>query len=177
MVSDLPIHAPSIGPGSTLFLFRVLETISESDSLEWLLEDLLLLCNKVLAADQTSPEDPESVQKSIGKALSGSSLGLEFWSNSNLALASDGLKKHLLQSFFQMGYGVILQFRGRTLKEIKGFEPSPGSFLEAAITGFTAKYPYFVEQQEGGILEERFFQTLWDLEWAGRIIKQLQGKP
>jgi len=175
-VSTLPVQFEEEFKGP-LLLFQAFALITNPQDSQALLEELFFVCNKVLSADRASPADPEHVKETIGKAITGINLGLDWHSKGNLQKAAEDLRRHYLQSFFQAGYSrlVELQRKGRELKDASG-EPEPGSFLEAFLEGLLRKYPLMSEQREGKI-QTRFFQTRRDLETAkeylARIIKQI----
>lgn len=164
-VSTLPVRFEEEFQGP-LLLFKAFALITNPHETQALLEELFFVCNKVLSADRASPANPERVKETIGKAVTGINLGLDWHSKGNLQKASEDLRLHYLQSFFQAGYSrlVELQRRGRELKDASG-EPEPGSFLEAFLEGLLKKYPLLSEQREGKI-HTRFFQTRRDLETA-----------
>jgi hypothetical protein len=162
-VGTLPVQFEE-GLKGPLLLFQAFALITNPQDSQALLEELFFVCNKVLSADRASPADPELVKKTIGKAITGINLGLDWHSKGNLQKAAEDLRRYYLQSFFQAGYSrlVELQRKGRELNEAS---PEPGSFLEAFVAGLLKKYPLLSEQIEGKI-KTRFFQTRHDLETA-----------
>jgi hypothetical protein len=162
-VGTLPVRFEEAFEGP-LLLFQAFALITNPQDSQALLEELFFVCNKVLSADRASPADPERVKKTIGKAITGINLGLDWYSKGNIQKAAEDLQRHYLQSFFQAGYSrlVELQRKGRELNEAS---PEPGSFLEAFLAGLLKKYPLLSEQIEGKI-KTRFFQTRNDLETA-----------
>ena len=176
VVSTLPVQFEKEFKGP-LLLFQAFALITNPQDSQALLEELFFVCNKVLSADRASPADPERVKKTIGKAITGINLGLDWHSKGNLQKAAEDLRRHYLQSFFQAGYSrlVELQRKGRELKDASG-EPEPGSFLEAFLEGLLKKYPLMSEQREGKI-QTRFFQTRRDLETAKEYLAGEQISP
>ena len=172
-VSTLPVQLEETIKGP-LLLFQAFALITNSQESQALLEELFFVCNKVLSADRASPADPERVKETIGKAITGINLGLDWYSKGNLQKAAEDLRRHYLQSFFQAGYSrlVELQRKGRGLKDTSG-EPEPGSFLEAFLEGLLKKYPLLSEQRDGKI-QRRFFQTRRDLETAKALLDPLE---
>ena len=176
VVSTLPVQFEKEFKGP-LLLFQAFALITNPQDSQALLEELFFVCNKVLSADRASPADPERVKKTIGKAITGINLGLDWHSKGNLQKAAEDLRRHYLQSFFQAGYSrlVELQRKGRELKDASG-EPEPGSFLEAFLEELLKKYPLMSEQREGKI-QTRFFQTRRDLETAKEYLAGEQISP
>ena len=172
-VSTLPVRFEEEFKGP-LLLFQALALITNPQDSQALLEELFFVCNKVLSADRASPADPEYVKETIGKAITGINLGLDWHSKGNLQKAAEDLRHHYLQSFFQAGYSrlVELQRKGRELKNASG-EPEPGSFLEAFLEGLLKKYPLMNEQREGKI-QTRFFETRRDLETAKLLLDPIE---
>ncbi len=164
-VSTLPVQLEETIKGP-LLLFQAFALITNPQESQALLEELFFVCNKVLSADRASPADPERVKETIGKAITGINLGLDWHSKGNLQKAAEDLRRHYLQSFFQAGYSRLLELqrKGRELKDASG-EAEPGSFLEAFLEGLLKKYPLLSEQRDGKI-QTRFFQTRHDLETA-----------
>jgi len=171
-VSTLPVQFGEEFKGP-LLLFQAFALITNPQDSQALLEELFFVCNKVLSADRASPANPERIKETIGKAITGINLGLDWHSEGNLQRAAEDLRRHYLQSFFQAGYSrlVELQRKGRELKDASG-EPEPGSFLEAFLEGLLKKYPLLSEQREGKI-QTRFFQTRRDLETAKLLLDPL----
>ena len=169
-MGTLPVQFKE-GLEGPLLLFQAFALITNPQDSQALLEELFFVCNKVLSADRASPADPELVKKTIGKAITGINLGLDWHSKGNLQKAAEDLRRYYLQSFFQAGYSrlVELQRKGRELNEAS---PEPGSFLEAFVAGLLEKYPLLSEQR-GGKIHTRFFQTRRDLETAKEYLEQI----
>ena len=155
-VGTLPVRFEEAFEGP-LLLFQAFALITNPQDSQTLLEELFFVCNKVLSADRASPADPERVKETIGKAITGINLGLDWHSKGNLQKAAEDLRRHYLQSFFQAGYSrlVELQRKGRELNDASA---EPGSFLEAFLAGLLKKYPLLSEQREGKI-QTRFLSN------------------
>jgi len=110
--------------------------------------------------------DPDRVKETIGKAITGINLGLDWHSQGNLQRAAQDLQRHYLQSFFQVGYSRImdLQKKAQQFKEAS-IPLEPGSFLESFIEELLRKYPLLTEHI-GTKIQKRFFCTRRDLEKA-----------
>lgn len=173
-ISVLPIRIAGEG-GGLLLLFQALAALSKEGEIQTVIEELFFVCNKLLSADQVSPGEPGKVKDGIRKAISGINLGLELWSEGRLEKAVSGVGRHYLVSFFQIGFGNLSKLR-RSARILEGKAP-PGSFLEAALTGFSSRFPVLSEQVKGKI-QHRFFDTRSDLEWAHKLIEEVsqQGR-
>jgi hypothetical protein len=170
----LPSALRQIPRGGPMLLFRALASVSDTDVLQRLVEELFHVCNKVLIADRTASEDPARVKRSLRKAVTGISLGLSVWSDDRLERAESGLRRHFLVSFFQVGYGQLQEVR-RQAQELagRGFV-EPGSYLEAALEGFLLRFPLLTEQGEKSF-RRRFFQDQADLKWAYRLLEEIRA--
>ena len=170
-ISALPAMLPRMTQGRYL-LFQAFERI-EPGGASVLLEELFFVCNKILSADRISPADPSHVKSGIRKALSGINLGLDCWSQGNLRLATEGIQLHYLQSFFQIGYGQLLELRERAHGRM--LQPEPGSLDEAAIEGFRRHYPMRTVLSSDRRIRRRFFRSRRDLDKASRILARLES--
>ncbi len=170
---SLPASLSALESEGPLLLFQALSGIPESGTTEHLVEEVFFVCNKLLSADQISPEKPRRVKHGIRKALSGVNLGLSVWSDSNLQKAVSGLERHHLVSFFQLGFGQLLELK-RQAQELAG-RPGldPGSYLESALEGFLRKFPVLTEQREGRI-RRRFVDSQEDLRWAYQLLEEIR---
>jgi len=164
-VSTLPVKLQDQLKGP-LLLFQALALITSPQDSQALLEELFFVCNKVLSADCASPADPDRVKETIGKAITGINLGLDWHSQGNLQRAAQDLQRHYLQSFFQVGYGRIMDLQKKAQQFQEASIPlDPGSFLETFIEELLEKYPLLAEQS-GTKIQKRFFCTRRDLEKA-----------
>ncbi len=164
-VSALPVKLQDQLKGP-LLLFQALDLITSPQDSQALLEEIFFVCNKVLSADCASPGDPDRVKETIGKAIAGINLGLDWHSKGNLQRAAQDLQRHYLQSFFQVGYSRIMDLQEKAQQLKESFIPlDPGSFLEIFIEELLREYPRLAEQS-GTKIQKRFFCTRRDLEKA-----------
>ncbi len=162
-----------------LLIFQAFAHVSRPQEIQALVEELFFLCNKVLSADRISPVEARRIKKEIRKTIDGINLGLDCWSAGNLNRATEGIRRHYLQSFFRIGYGQLQELRTQAKKIAESsHSPEPGSFLEIAQQSFSQKYPLFAEPSKGKI-RERFFQTRQDLTMAWKYLEEisLEGSP
>ena len=163
--------------GGPLLLFQAFASLSKEEEIQHLVEELFFVCNKLLSADQVSPGDPVKIKEGIRKAISGINLGLELWSEGQVERAARGIHQRYLVSFFQIGFGRLSLLR-RSGQALTGKAPL-GSFLEAAVEGFCLQFPVLSEQV-GGKIQQRYFDTRSDLEWARKIMEEVvaqEGSP
>ena len=149
--SDLPEGAPKLAADGPMLLFQAMSSL-DSAEIENLVEELFFVCNKLLSADRVSPESPRRVKHGIRKALSGINLGLSCWSEDQLGKAAAGLRRHFLVSFFQLGFGRLVELRTRALRIGEdGRSPEPGSFAEACLEGLQRRFPVQSRRRKGRI--------------------------
>lgn len=174
-LSALPVMLPGVQEGPYLLL-QAFAAIEDQDQSLQLMEELAFTCNKVLSADQVSPAQPQRLKRRIRKTVATISLGLDVWSEGSLELAAQGVRRHFLQSFFQLGYGQLMQLQNsaRNLVE-EGFEARPGSAWEAALQGFTRTFPLrtVVGKRK---LRRRFLRTRRDMQKCRSILRRLSSE-
>jgi hypothetical protein len=173
--SALPAHFARKRVSGPLILFQALAAVGKEEQTQKLIEELFYVCNKLLSADRISPDEPSQVKKSILKAINCLNLGLDCWSGGDLGRAVEGISKHYLLSFFQIGFGRLTELKEEARRRCETQEPIPGSFLEAVLEALTLQFPELAEQFEGKI-RTRFFQTEEDLGWGRKLIEQLSAK-
>ena len=170
--ADLPVPADSKADSRYIFL-EAMSQISWETERGQLLQEMFFVCNKIISADRASSGDPESIKEGIAKALNGINLGMDIWSGGDLRKAREGLMKHFLQSFFQVGYWAILRVN-QGAASAAGQEP--GSYGEAVLEGLRAPYPLFTEseEKEGKItFSSRYFKTAAEIDQAMELLSQL----
>lgn len=158
-----------------LLIFQALANLTRAQEIQPLVEELFYVCNRVLSADRISAADPAHVKKGIGKAMRGMNLGLDWWSEGDLGKATEGVRRHYLQSFFQAGYSRLLELQRQARKIESGpHQPEQGSFPEAMLQGLLKRYPIFTETWKGKI-RQRFFRSREDLHRAQEMLRQMQS--
>ena len=81
-------------------LFEAATALSSQTEIHSFLEELLFVCNKIISADRIPVGEADPVRKAISKAICGINLGLDIWCQSDPERATEGLRRHYLQSFF-----------------------------------------------------------------------------
>ena len=171
-LSVLPVRLSGQGSPPEL-LFQAISGLSGPEQTLPLMEELFFVCNKVLSADRVSAARPHRVKRGIRKAVTGINLGLDCWTQGSLERAVEGVQRFYLQSFFQLGYGRLLNLQSTARKLLsEGFEPDPGSVQEALIEGLLKHYPLRTVLVEGKI-RRRFFRSRRDLEAVTRLLDRL----
>ncbi|MBM3789247.1 MAG: hypothetical protein FJW35_02730, partial [Acidobacteria bacterium] len=144
----VPVRAGTAGPWLWM---QALSRVTDTAELRRILEELFFVCNKVLTADSASPADTRRVMRGIRKTISGINLGLDAWSGGEPGRAVTGMRRHYLQSFFQIGYGRLLRLQHEA-RRIRASEPGePGSLREAVLEGLLRRYPLLTVQVRGRI--------------------------
>lgn len=169
-LSLLPAKLPR--PGGPMLIFQAFATFARQQEIQPLLEELFFVCNRVLSADRICAADAARVKQGILKAITGMNLGLDLWSEGDLHKAVEGVRRHYLQSFFQLGYSRLmdLQREGKKVKEAA--ESSPLSFWDAVLKALLQKYPRLAYQTTAKI-RKRFFRTREDLETARKYLHEI----
>lgn len=172
---DLPV--PVNKPNKSRFIFiEALASISKQEEISALLQEMFFVCNKIISADQGFVGDPENIKTGITKALYGINLGLDIWSEGDPGKAADGILKHFLASFFQIGYGALLKVN-KTASAV--VSQDPGSYGEAVMEGLMAPYPVFTESKEEDekiTFSTRYFKTSADIDQSLELLEGLGGK-
>ncbi len=171
----LPARFRQSEAGNPLLLFRALAALGKEKEIQLLIEELFYVCNKLLSADRIPPDEPAQVKRVILKALSCLNLGLDCWSCGDIGKAIQGISRHYLLSFFQIGFGRLIELQKEAQLKSKQGGPIPGSFLEAALEALSRPFPELAEQFEGKI-RTRFFKNEADLSWGKQLIEQLSLK-
>lgn len=174
--SDIPkdLPAPATEKQASRFIFiEALASISRQNEIESLLQEMFFVCNKIISADRTFAGDPENIKNGITKGLHGINLGLDIWSGGDPHRAADGILRHFMASFFQIGYGALLKVNRTAAATVS---QEPGSYGEAVIEGFKSPYPLFTESEEedGKItFSTRYFKTAADINQAMDLLESL----
>ena len=134
-----------------LLLFEAAAALSAETEVQSFLEELLFVCNKIIAADRIPLGTPAQVRKAISKAIRGINLGIDTWSEGDLSRAVAGLREHYLQSFFQIAYGELMKLQDQARILQRRRPPEPGSFLEHTVQELLGLYPRLVRMQKGQI--------------------------
>ncbi|MFQ5738870.1 MAG: DUF6178 family protein [Acidobacteriota bacterium] len=172
-MANLPVRM-SEPTGKSLLLLEALAGLDRAQEVQATLEELFFLSNRLLSADRISPSQPEQVKKGILKAVTGINLGIDSWSGGDLGKAIDGLRRHYLQSFFQVGLGRLVDLRQEALTILStSFRLEPGSFEEETLNALTRRYP-LMAVWSGGTIRRRFFQTISDLDKTQRLLNRIK---
>ena len=172
--SSIPARIPGEPEEGPLLVFQALASLAVKQEIQWLVEELFYVCNKLLSADRISPDQPDQIKRGLLKTISCLNLGLDAWSQGEIGRAVEGVRQHYLQSFFQIGYGRLIGLQEEAQQSANQFEPDPGSYLEAALEAMQQAFPELAEQTEGKI-SKRFFQTEEDLHWGRKLLEQLRS--
>lgn len=161
---------------SGMLLLRALASVEDEREAGFLLEELFYVCNKLLAADRVSPSRPQRLKSKIRKALSTINLGLDFWSGSNYARAAQGVRKHYLAAYFQIGHSRLMDLQREARARLTDGRPEPGSFAEAFVAGLLRPFPALAFLEDDRI-KRRFFETLEDLQASRSFLHNIDLTP
>ncbi|MHC1727719.1 MAG: DUF6178 family protein [Syntrophobacteraceae bacterium] len=178
----LPAFALALVPEGDL-LGRVLQQIKDPEMVETLQLELASLSNKVVVADQLSPDTAEDLRLGVEKALAYVNLGLELRSGGVLENAAKIIEQTFLEHLFRLSQAEVAAIRGRLQPVTKsgwlGQCPSGIKCLDLewfdAAEGILGKTPKLPRQTTGeGMSGERaeldFFRTPGDLARGNRIV-------
>lgn len=154
---SLPARLPGAG-ASPWLLMRALSLLSDSEDASPLVQEISFVCNKVLSADGVSPADAARVRQGIRKTVSGINLGLDCWAGGDAGRAVEGIRRHYLQSFFQVACGELAALARRVRRKAEERPVEPGSLEEAALEGLDRRMPLFTVQIRGRIRRRYFFR-------------------
>ncbi len=172
--SGFPVPVTLKGESSHIFI-EAMATLSIQEEIQDLLQEIFFVCNKVISADRISPGEPENIRDAISKTMNGINLGLDIWSGGDLGRAAEGIMKHYLSSFFQIGYGALLKVGKAAASAVS---QQPGSYGEAVLEGLKDPYPLYTESEEkdGKIrFRSRRFRTASEIEETMRLLEGLRG--
>lgn len=169
-VSQIAARLPQRHEGPMLLL-QAFAAFQSAPEIQSLVEELFFVCNKLLSADRVSTSDPGRIQKSIRKVISGMNLGLDCWAEGDLGRAVEGIRRHYLLSFFQLGYGQILDLQKQAGVLRSQCTPEAGSRLDLLLQGLQRRYPRKLELR-GGKPGYRFFETRSELETTRNHLSQ-----
>ena len=171
---DLPVPASGIRDSESIFV-EALAILSTQEEIQDLLQEMFLVCNKVISADRLNPGDPDNIQIGIAKTMNGINLGLDIWSKGDLGRAMEGVLRHFLVSFFQIGSGALDRVRKAAYEAVS---QQPGSYGEAVLKGLREPYPLYTESQKKDgkiIFSARYFRTGAEIKEVLTLLETLKG--
>jgi Family of unknown function (DUF6178) len=158
-----PLAGPAVGTG---FLARVLARISDADEAARLETALVMLLNRVLAADRISPGDTTAAVAGAARAAATLSLGLETFARGDLERGVLALSHVSLTRLHRLGHSVGLQL-GRLLAALGARAArldEPYASIATALRGYRPLYSRLLDEPaEAGT---RPITTLEDLRRA-----------
>lgn len=140
-------------------LGRVLRQVQDFDLADTLQLELASLSNKVVVADQVSPDNAEALRGAVEKALAYTNLGLEIRSEGIVEKAAEVIRNTFLEHLFRLAQAEVAQVRGRLQKVVR--------------TGWLARSPSGIK-----ILDGEWFDAAEELlRKTPRILKLPTGEP
>jgi hypothetical protein len=107
-----PSFALAVVPEGDL-LGRALQEIKDPTVMNALQLELTALANKVVVADQLSPDAPEALRTAVDKAAAYVSLGLDLLGEDAVQAASRNLREIFLEHLFRLGHTCVMRMRAR----------------------------------------------------------------
>jgi hypothetical protein len=156
------------------YFARALATFSDEKLIERLQGHLMVLVNRVMAADRVPASDMEGATASLDRAIGYLGLALEFLSKNDLARAARALETVALERIFRVGVSLTLQL-GRlanTLWEkgrVRGLLEPP---LEGVVAALRLPKPLFSDGEN-----VRPFRTLVEIGLAAAALEEAAEAP
>ncbi|MGC9196498.1 MAG: DUF6178 family protein [Syntrophobacteraceae bacterium] len=190
-----PAFALALLPAQDLFA-RALGQIEDPFLLETLQAETAALANKLIIADQMSPDDSRALRGAVDKTLAYINLGLELRSGGGIEGAVKVLRDNFLEHLFRLAQAEIARIRGRLVSTIKfgwlkncpgGIKRLDGEWFDMAeeLLGITPKISRKSHEESPSSYD--FFRTSSDLARAehfvdiivaiGEIYRQLTAEP
>ncbi|MGH9341746.1 MAG: DUF6178 family protein [Acidobacteriota bacterium] len=151
-------------------IFQAFANLTRAQEIQSLVEELFYVCNKLLSADRISPDVPSRIKRTIRKAITGINLGLDSWSGADPGKATEGVQRYYLQSFFQIGYALLMDLQREALQVLSQHPPEAGSFQEAVLKGLAARYPRLAVQTKSKGIRRRFIRNRADFDKAKKYL-------
>ncbi|MGO9019168.1 MAG: DUF6178 family protein [Syntrophobacteraceae bacterium] len=181
---DQPVPSFALALLSEGNLFaRAARRIEDPDLIEILHLEMAALANKVIVADQLSPDNAEALRRAVEKALAYVNLGLELRSGANIEKAAQILNDNFLEHLFRFAQAEVAKIRGRLQSIVQS------GWLRQCAAGLKCLDPEWFDAAEEllartpGILKSRpdesapgappafdFFRTPQDLARGGHIV-------
>ncbi|GKT08195.1 DUF6178 family protein [Desulforhabdus sp. TSK] len=147
--------------------------------------ELAGLANKVIVADQLSPDHPEALRRGVDKAVAYVNLGLEMRSAGNLRLAEEVLENVFLEHLFRWGHEQVIRLRNRLRQIMRegwlslwppGIKCLDAEWLESAEL-LAQKTPRLLRSVSAShpFPQEDFFRTRGDLAQGKHFADMVEG--
>lgn len=176
---ETPTELPAVLAGSideNGYFARALGTLTVEADLERLQAALVLLVNKVMAADLVDPGDVDEGRRALSRAVAYLGLGLEYLSRGDLGRAGQALTTVALERVFRVGVSLTLQLKTLAETLVKsGLNPveldEPWDEVMRLLRQRRPEYPRALETPpaEGA----RAFQTLADVSRAAAALQTI----
>ncbi len=147
------------------------------------LENLSLLCNRMMAADEVDPADAGALEELLERARAGVNLGLAYFVHHRKRTAAEVLHSLHVSRLFQCGYSLSKQcsLLAHTLMRTGIVSLSPGTYtlLEEGwmqfFEGLLLRHPRLCRGMLQGLVESKteFFSTLEQLQLATDLLEEM----
>lgn len=176
---ETPTELPAVLAGSldeSGFFGKALGTLATEADVERLQAALVLLVNKVMAADLVDPGDIEAGRAALGRAVGYLGLGLEYLSRGDVARAGHALLSIALERIFRVGVSLTLQLRTLAETLVKsGVNPveldEPWDEVMRLLRQRRPEFPRALDEPPAA--EGRPFSTLADVSRVAAAIDQI----
>jgi hypothetical protein len=173
-----PAFALALLPTADLFA-KALARIEDPVLLETLQAETAALANKLIIADQMSPDDSRALRGAVEKTLAYINLGLELRSGGEIERAAKVLGDNFLEHLFRLAQAEVSRIRGRLVSAIKvgwlkncpgGIKRLDGDWFETAeeLIATTPKISRQSQDESPSVYD--FFRTSSDLGRARQFV-------
>ncbi len=178
----MPLY-PVMWTKERFFLEDVLLSLREEpDMLEAVYEELAMLSNKVLALDGLDFSSEERVREGVERARSFVSIGLEFLSDRDIALAGKIIREHWVENIFKRGVTQVMLLQKECRAWIRDYWKAPEEYLcrflnppyEFVVKGLLKSFPFCYDSEAKNSTDFlRDFKTKEEIERARPGVRQL----
>lgn len=182
-VIEPPSFALALIPDDDL-LSKAVEAITDKGILDTLKLELASVANKVVIADQLSPDSPEALLNAVQKTAAYINLGLSLLAHDDPPEATQIVQEVFLEHLFRLGQSQVAGLKARLVNEVhrgwfsrwpKGIKILDQEWLDR-VELLLGKTPKIVREAlpSGPMAEEGdFFRTKRDLGEATRIVEAI----
>ncbi len=165
-------------------LAKTLGSIEDPGLLDTLQAETAALANKVIIADQISPDDARALRRGVDKTLAYINLGLELRCGPNVEKAAQIVRDNFLEHLFRLAHAEVARVRGRLQATVQsgwlkrcpgGIKILDGEWFDAAEELLAATPKISRENHAESASTYDFFRIPSDLARAGHFVDVVTG--
>jgi hypothetical protein len=173
-----PAFALALLPAGDLFA-KTLRTLEDPGLIETLQAETAALANKVIIADQLSPDDARALRRAVDKTLAYINLGLELRSGASIEKAARIVRDNFLEHLFRLARAEVARVGGRLRTAVQsgwlkhfpgGIKGLDGEWFDGAEELLAATPKISRSGREGSASSYDYFRTPSDLGRAGHFV-------